>query len=335
MPSGAEFGEPNAQDGRLAPPLGLVRSVPTIRSNKCQAGKELGNVTEDGPRLLDARIAASRRDFLAAQGAYDALADDVEKITSEFLEKFLGPDDGRSQIAKDAALETLQLIKHFETTRASLSSKVAILGQYLQAASLAQQVRVINASVSGLARSDVIEEAEPIDFLRDFSKRLETTIDDLGSTMNSATALLGSIAHRVDQVQRMATAYISTRHDLLRRFRRDHIDYSWAELRKRLAENLRDLAEEEALKRAWEVLLASAQEVFEIVLDEGWIRRGPRLVRRLKKVFKVGENELPPDKTDLMQRFLGQLRRENECLQELDLAFEEAVAEARRALSQE
>jgi GTP1/Obg family GTP-binding protein len=117
----------------------------------------------------------------------------------------------------------------------------------------------------------------------------------------------------------------------LKTFRSENLDVSWTDLRQRIKDELKEGSKEEIFQKSWDKICEIAAELLDIILEEtSPIHKIPKYWRKLLRVFGIKKSDTSPGATDLMQRLLEKLRKENDLFKELDRTYREAMSELDR-----
>ena len=249
------------------------------------------------------QVNESRRAFLKALKEHDD--EDGQVIVERFLQEFLAPERDRSELARDFAKETVELIRAFGAEAANLAQAVVI-------AKLKMDI-VLNAITTGILETGMQKigtKSAPADF---------------SAAEKDGTNKAIEAGVHLTKIQTMAANIVEMRTLTLKGFRNENIRLSLAELVKRMRNEVDKDAKEKLADEAWELAKELAEELGDLAIDEAPVLRWRKILEKAGKIVGPREVDASPGGTDAMLKLLGQLRKENQAVAALDQSYHNAL----------
>jgi hypothetical protein len=252
---------------------------------------------------IQCQVAESRHAFLKALEEHHD--EDGQVVVEKFLLEFLSPEQERSQLAREFANETIELIRGFGAEAANMAQSVLIAKLKMETVVNGATLDVLKAAMEKIGTPSA-----SADFAAAAKRAMDKAIE---------------AGVHLDKVQAMAANIVQMRTLALKAFRDENIRLSLADLLKRLRAEADKDAKDKLADEAWAEAKELAEELGGLAIDEAPVLRWRKILEKVGKIVGPKKVDTSPGGTDAMLDLLGQLRKENKALAALDRSYENAL----------
>jgi hypothetical protein len=276
---------------------------------------------------IQRRVNESREQFLRALALYekDGL-DDGREITEKYLIRFLGAEPKRSPFAKDFTTEAINLIAAFGGVRRQMVEQVKGLNVASISETLGVTVAVLEDYIEKTIPPIDMSILDPTERLLEWSKRRKTAGEALRARQSAMVGQVADVGLRLDAVQRLAVSLLLARHSTLRTFRRENLELTFEELRRRITEQINEASKDEVLEALIDAFRILIEKSLKVVFEETIFGKVVMLLYKIIGAIR-GRINTAPGAQDIMEKLLSVLRNQNEGLKDLKGQYDSAMAQ--------
>ena len=274
---------------------------------------------------VQTRVNESRQQYLHAEEIYEKDGpDDGREATEQFLVKFLGPEPKRSPFAKPFAEEAIHLIQDFGTVRARMATDISILNGWI--GNVISQLRVdVSADfITNTFPAMDSSSADPTKRLLEWKAQEDKNHKEMEKRNALRLERAAEAGNRLDTIQRLASSLLLMRQATLRKFRRENLQITLPELRRRVEEQLKEASKDELLEKAVSTMYELLEKFIKIVAQETIFVKVVLLFVKLWQSIRR-KVDTKPGGLDLMESLLQVLRDQNAVFVELEQRYAESM----------
>jgi hypothetical protein len=168
--------------------------------------------------------------------------------------------------------------------------------------------------------------ADPTAKVLEWSKRFKIGVKELDARQATRLGAVADVGLRLDTVQRLAASLLLARQSTLRTFRRENLEITIQELRRRVTEQMNEASKDQILEGVVEGTRVIIEKLLKVVFEETIFVKVVILLYKIWGSIR-GRINTAPGAQDIMERLLAVLREQNEGLNELNAKYDAAMVQ--------